>query len=153
MYQVKQPVLLFKQSLLPPLMIVQLLSNNPVLLVTILRVVIVTWLTRVTRVSRILELQLATLDVYSRLTARLTLDDLVHCTRTTEFSTMRTTTEDGVTPSIHVQHVVKLVKVGVLRHLPLGVCVRNVNTTTFHLFIELVLVITGRTFESSFASL
>ena len=153
MYQVKQPVLLFKQSLLPPLMIVQLLANNPVLLVTILRVVIVTWLTRVTRVSRILQLQLATLDVYSRLTARFTLDDLVHCTRTTEVSTMRTTTEDGVTSSIHVQHVVKLVKVGVLRHLPLGVCVWDVDPAPLHLGVEGLLVVAGRALERRLARL
>ena len=134
-------------------MLVQLLPHDPVLLVTVLRIVIGTWLTRVTRVLGVLQLQFPALDVYARLAARLALDDLVHCAWTTELSSMRTAAEDGVASPVHVQHVVKLIEVGVLRHLPLSIRVWDVNSASFHLLIELVLVIAGRTFEGSFAGL
>ena len=66
---------------------------------------------------------------------------------------MRTAAENGVASPVHVQHVVKLVEVRVLRHLPLGIRVRNVDPASLHLLIEPVLVVARGTLESGLARL
>ena len=88
-----------------------------------------------------------------RLATSLALDHLVLGAGSAELSAVWTGAEQGVTPPVQVEHVIKPIKVGVLRHLPLSIRVRNVDAALLHLLVELVLVIAGGTLESSLASL
>ena len=89
----------------------------------------------------------AALDVDPATAAGLTLDDLEPSSSSAVLRPVRTLAEERVTPLVSVEHVVKLVEVGVLRHLPLGVCVGDVDPAPLHLGVEGLLVVAGRALE------
>ena len=134
------------------LVLLQLLPDRLVLLVAVLCVGGDLGLAGLTHVPAA-HLQLAARHVGPRLAAGLTLDHLVLGAGPAELSAVRTGAEQGVTPPVHVEHVIKPVEVRVLRHLPLGIRVRNVDAALLHLLVELIFVIAGWTLESGLAGL